>query len=57
MPVQRRTTDDLGRAIAKLKKAAETNQGACLLRYEAAAIYEKLLERKKEGDNTERDAN
>jgi hypothetical protein len=55
MPVQRKNTDDLGRAIAKLKKASETNQGACLLRYEAAAIYEELLERKKQNDRTEGD--
>lgn len=54
MPIQRKNTNDLERAIAKIKRASEINQGVCLMRNEAAALYEELQRKTKQDDEPER---
>jgi hypothetical protein len=39
MPVPRKATNALRRAVQKLYNAYQTGQGACLLKHEAAAVY------------------
>jgi virulence-associated protein VapD len=53
MPVPRQSSRDLEKALAKLRKAFENNQGACLLKHEAAAVYVALLEKLKQDANQE----
>jgi hypothetical protein len=45
MPIPRKSSLDLARATLKLRKAFENNQGACLLRNEAAAVYAELQQK------------
>jgi len=52
MPIPRKSSHDLAKALLKLKKATETNQGACLLKHEAAAVYAELLEKLKPDEET-----
>jgi hypothetical protein len=53
MPVPKQTSRDLEKALAKLRKAFENNQGACLLKHEASAVYAELLEKLKQDANQE----
>jgi predicted signal transduction protein with EAL and GGDEF domain len=42
MPVPRKATNALRRAVQKLYNACQTGQGACLLKHEAEAVYKVL---------------
>jgi len=42
MPVPRKSTNALRRAVQKLYHAYHAGQGTCLLKYEAAAVYKVL---------------